>query len=256
MCSGGDRPPSKLAFLLNHKYSPAGLAFDTLKGIDRAKAGVLFAAARQSGHDASLSLVTHWKPVQPNRRTTTDLAGMGVGVYYDDDSYDHDDGEHVMGEVFDESLTAQRFSDADGKSLAFGQLPLDKAEIISETPLNDGTPDQEDFEGYTGNAGMTLERWYHRVAVMLWPSESRFDVLCEAGVKAAVGGLEQMVKQWKRAPKRELAAIKQHVSNSLIGSSLIGRSKSSPLVPRSAATISANTTRSATMMMVMVTTTS
>ena len=56
---------------------------------------------------------------------------------------------------------------------------------------------------------MTLERWYHRAAVMLWPSESRFDMLCEAGVKAAVGGLEQMVKQWKRAPKTRTGSDQQ-----------------------------------------------
>ena len=30
--SDGERPPSKLAFLLDHKYSPAGLAFDALEG--------------------------------------------------------------------------------------------------------------------------------------------------------------------------------------------------------------------------------
>jgi hypothetical protein len=114
-----------------------------------------------------------------------------------------------MGEVFEESLTAEHFSDADGNPLAFGQIPVDEAEIVSETPLNEGQPDKEDFEGYTGNAGMTLERWYHRAAVMLWPEESRFDVLCEPGVEAAVGGLEQMVKQWKRAKKGERAALEQ-----------------------------------------------
>src|SRR6266478_4183010 len=57
---------------------------------------------------------------------------------------------------------------------------------------------KEDFEGYTGNAGMTLERWYHRAAVLLWPIACRFDLLCAAGARAAVGGLEQMVGRWKQ----------------------------------------------------------
>ena len=106
-------------------------------------------------------------------------------------------------------LSAEHFSDAEGNSLAFGRIPLHDDEIVSNQPFNDGEPDKEDFEGYTGNAGMTLERWYHRAAVLLWPAESRFDVLCEAGVEAAVGGLEQMVRRWKHAKKSERENLKQ-----------------------------------------------
>ena len=47
--------------------------------------------------------------------------------------------------------------------------------------LDDGDPSEEDFEDYTGNAGMTLERWYHRAAVVIWPRERHFAVLCGAG---------------------------------------------------------------------------
>jgi hypothetical protein len=198
-----EHSPSKLAILLDHEYSAAGLAFDALKGIDRAKVRVLFAAARQTGIDASLSLVTHW---ESGSAEPSGHYGYGRGRGYD---FDYDEGAHEMGEVFEENVTAQRFRDADGKPLAFGRIRLDKAEIVSETPVNEGEPDKEDFEGYTGNAGMTLERWYHRAAVMLWPEKSRFDVLCKAGVEAAVGGLERMVKQWNRAPETEQPAIKQ-----------------------------------------------
>lgn len=199
---------TKLAVVLDHEYTQAGLTRDALKGIDRAKADVLFAAARQAGCDASLALATKW--VSGSAEPSGDY-GYGYGRSrrrgrYGYDDYD-DDGEHEMGEVFDESLTAEHFSDADGNRLAFGQIPLDDEEIVSETPLSERKPDKEDFEGYTGNAGMTLERWYHRAAIMLWPAESRFDVLCEAGVAAAVGGLEQMVRRWKQARKSEQAAL-------------------------------------------------
>jgi predicted 2-oxoglutarate/Fe(II)-dependent dioxygenase YbiX len=206
------RPITKLAVLLDHEYTQAGLTHDVLKGIDRAKADVLFAAARQAGCDASLALVTKW--VSGSAEPSGDY-GYGYsrsrrrGRYgYDDDDDENDaDGEHEMGEVFDESLTAEHFCDANGNRLAFGQIPLDDEEVLSETPLSERKPDKEDFEGYTGNAGMTLERWYHRAAIVLWPAESRFDVLCEAGVEAAVGGLEQMVRRWKHARKSEQAAF-------------------------------------------------
>lgn len=214
---GNDQPVTKLAVALDHQYSPAGLAYDTLKGTDRAKADVLFAAARQTNCDASVALVTKWvsgsaEPSHDYEYGYSRSRRRGRYRYDDDDSDDDDDGderEHVMGEVFDERLTAEHFSDAEGHRLAFGQIPLDEDEIVSVTPLSQGKPDREDFEGFTGNAGMTLERWYHRAAIMLWPAESRFAVLCEAGVEAAVGGLEQMIQQWKQAQKSEQPALKQ-----------------------------------------------
>jgi hypothetical protein len=208
------QPAHKLAVVLDHEYSQAGLTYDALKGIDRVKAQVLFTAASQIGWDASLALVTKW--VSGSAEPSDDY-GYGSGRsrrggrywddYHDEDSDEGDAGEHEMGEVFDESLTAEHFSDAEGNPLAFGQIPLKDDEIVSETPFDEGEPDKEDFEGYTGNAGMTLERWYHRAAIVLWPAESRFDVLCESGVEAAVGGLGQMVRRWKQAGKSEQESL-------------------------------------------------
>jgi hypothetical protein len=48
--------------------------------------------------------------------------------------------------------------------LCFGRISLEDAEIVAKVPLNEGKPDKEEHEGYTGNEGMTLERWYHRAA--------------------------------------------------------------------------------------------
>ncbi len=204
--------PSKLAVVLDHEYTQAGLTRDVLKGIDRARADVLFEAASQSDYDASLALVTYWQ--SGSAEPSGDYGYSRRHRYdYDEDDEDEDDeddaSEHVMGEVFDESLMAEHFSDADGKPLAFGEVPLEEDEIVSAIPLTDGEPDKEDFEGYTGNAGMTLERWYHRAAIVLWPAESRFDVLCEAGVESAVGGLEQMVRRLKKARKAEQPPLRE-----------------------------------------------
>ncbi len=190
----------KLAVLLDHEYTKAGLTIDTLKGVDRARADVLFAAASQAGCDASLALVTYW------------LSGAAEGgdYGYGYRSYQtEDDGDHQMGEIYDQSLTAEQFSDADGKRLEFGKIPLDEAEIVAAVSLTDGEPSEEDFEGYTGNAGMTLDRWYHHAAIVIWPTERRFDVLCQAGIESAVGGLELIASRIRLAKKSEQAALRQ-----------------------------------------------
>ena len=217
--------PSKLAVILDHKYTEAGLAFETLKGVDRVKANVLFVAAAQSEYDAALALVTYWESgsAEPSGDYGYDYGRRGRYKYgYDDDDHDEEeDGEHEMGEVFDESLTAEHFSDIAGNTLAYGQIPLQEVEIVSAAPIDEGKPDTEDFEGYTGNAGMTLERWYHRAAIVLWPAASRFDVLCESGVDGAVGGLEQMLSQSKKATKSEQPAI--HEQCRAFAGRIIGR---------------------------------
>ena len=58
---GPEKGKRNAAVLLDHENTEAGLAIDTLKGVDRAKADVLFAAASRTGCDASLALVTYWQ---------------------------------------------------------------------------------------------------------------------------------------------------------------------------------------------------
>jgi predicted 2-oxoglutarate/Fe(II)-dependent dioxygenase YbiX len=199
----------KFAIALDHQYSQEGLKIDTLKGVDRARADVLFDAAEQTGCVAHLALLTHWQ------------SGSAEGGDYDDYSYrrrrrygdwsdeEEEEGEtsslsgYEMGEVFDEGLSANHWSDRDGKQILLGQIGLEEQEVVASQPPEAWTISREEFEGYTGNAGMTLERWYYRAAVVIWPQRNHFQVLCGAGTDAAIAGLEAMVQQWKRARKSD-----------------------------------------------------
>lgn len=110
--AGADSPPPKLAVLLDHQYTQAGLTRDALKGIDRAKADILLAAAAEAGCDASLALVTYW---ETGSAEPTENYGRGYGRYRRYDDADEDEGgEYVMGEVFDSSLMAGHFCDGEG----------------------------------------------------------------------------------------------------------------------------------------------
>jgi hypothetical protein len=53
--------PDKLAILLSHRYTRDGLVWDALKGVDRAQAQILAAAAEQAECRAHLALVTLWE---------------------------------------------------------------------------------------------------------------------------------------------------------------------------------------------------
>ncbi|MCB1740325.1 MAG: 2OG-Fe(II) oxygenase, partial [Gammaproteobacteria bacterium] len=53
--------PDKLAIVLQHEYTQQGLALQSLKGIDRARANVLFDALGHTGSHAYLALLTLWE---------------------------------------------------------------------------------------------------------------------------------------------------------------------------------------------------
>ncbi|MFD0329113.1 hypothetical protein ACFQZC_15305 [Streptacidiphilus monticola] len=55
------------------------------------------------------------------------------------------------------------------------------SEVCASTASRDLTPYESEFEGYMGNYGNTLDRWYRRAAIVLWPREQAFAARAEAG---------------------------------------------------------------------------
>jgi len=170
---------NKLAFLLTHHYSQAGLSFDGLKNLDRAKAEILVQAARKADCEAHLALVTLW------------AEGSAEGGYYggDDDDYD-------MEEVYDQTLSAGDWQTLDGQECSFGEIAIAEDEIVADNPLDDDEPDEQEVHEFTGNEGATMERWYHRAALVVWPRQRHFFHLGQAGQKSTVPQLEAMVHGW------------------------------------------------------------
>lgn len=171
---------NKLAFLLAHQYSQAGLSFDGLKNQDRAKAEILIQAARKADCEVHLALVTLWEE------------GSADGGYYGDDA---DDDDYDMDDVYERKLSVDDWQTLDGEDCAFDEIAIAEEEIVAENPLDDEPDDQEVHE-YTGNAGASMERWYHHAALVVWPAHRHFFHLSQAGQKSTVPQLEAMVHGW------------------------------------------------------------
>jgi predicted 2-oxoglutarate/Fe(II)-dependent dioxygenase YbiX len=210
-----DPKPRKLAMTLDHRYTQAGLTLDSLKGIDQSRAEVLFEAAERAGCIAHLALVTLWRLGTAECDYDAYSHGWNNSYHWGDDDEDEEDedgqgsSEYWMGEVLDSSLSVDHWSDHQGRRIQFGEIPLLESEIVADAALDAGDPSEEDFEDYTGNAGMTLERWYYRAAVVIWPRAEHFAVLCGAGTDAALGSLEPMVKRLRRARKADREVLRQ-----------------------------------------------
>ena len=201
-----DESARKLAVTLEHQYTQEGLTWDALKGVDRVKAQVLLEAGRQADCRVYLALLTFHE--------SGEAEGGGGGYGYgrrhrrwDYDDEEDDPGQYSMGEIYDSSLQAEHWSDSEGKGLPIGALSVEQEEVLDPDAIKAVEPEEE-FEGYTGNAGMTLDRWYRHGAIFLWPNRKHFEVLCGAGSWKAVEALEPMVKQLKKASASDAPGLR------------------------------------------------
>ncbi len=194
--TSSENPFLPKAILLDHDYTEAGLSFDTLKGIDRARAEAIFDAARVSNCEAWLGLVTQ-KESGYGEYASGYRRGGRRGRYYD---YDEDDPEdYEMIEVYESEIRASHLSNASGGKLPVEELTLNPEQLVSKTPIDSRKPDKQEFEGYTGNAGMTLDRWYHRAGILIWPECMKFEVLTGQGNETAIEILLSWIETWHDA---------------------------------------------------------
>ena len=163
-----------LVIPLEHAYSEDGLQPDWLKGTDRAQAEALFTAAGSAGLEAHLALVTY--------------RVVGEPEYPIEDEGDPEGME--MGEIIDEELYASSWTDASGASVPLGELRLAPSDFLDGYDLLTEEVARTEFEGYTGNAGMELTRWYHCAAVILWHPKRTGPLLAAKGVMQALAVLE------------------------------------------------------------------
>ena len=166
----------KLAWVLEHEYSEAGLSFDALKNRDAALARLLVAAAGRADcalHAAILHL-EEWGAAS--------YAGGFAGWGWDEP----DDDDLQMEEVEDYRQWLDGWVGPDGDHPPFGEIPLLPEERLPRGALADAEPDEQRVEEATGNAGATVERTYRRAALVLWPESRTLTVVAAGGVDGAV----------------------------------------------------------------------
>lgn len=207
------------AVLLEHSYTEANFSLAGLKGHDRARSRALLAAARELGLAAHLGLVTFHQMGSLDEEyddydynySRRNSRRRGKSRYHDDE--EDDDGEEdasdegEMGEVFEESLSVSHWRDERDLPADFGNFSLDKDEVISKKPLGEGKPDEKEGEGYTGNAGCTMEYWYRRAAVVLWAREAHETILCGHDFDGACRLLSKLARGDAEAFQRLARAV-------------------------------------------------
>ncbi|MBI1830050.1 MAG: 2OG-Fe(II) oxygenase [Planctomycetes bacterium] len=201
-----DPNAGQLVVTLEHEYTEKGIQWDALKGADRATADVLAEAARRANCRAYLGLLTFHQ--MGSGYSSGDDYGYGGRWHTDDDEEDTGSGEYFMDEVIEEELFAAHCKDRAGKSMPFTELVLGQDDMLEPESLFEGEP-REEFEGYTGNAGMTLDRWYRHAAIILWPEKGHFNVVCDQNTRAGVELLKPLCAKWRKAAIKKAPPLRE-----------------------------------------------
>lgn len=188
--------PAKIAWLLDHQYSPAGLSFSALKGADAAKARVLVHAAARARCAVHLGIIHIGESgaAEPGDDYFYRSRGNRHRSYQDEDEEDEEDEDasFTVATIDDTWQYVDEWRDADDGAIEFGRIPLAPGELLPAGALDGEAPDEKRLTEASGNEGATYERSYHRAALVLWRRNRTADVLLQAGVVAVLPYLNQL----------------------------------------------------------------
>lgn len=203
--------PAKIAWLLEHQYSPAGLSFSALKGADAARARVVVQAAARAQCAAHLGIVhigesgaaeTDYDYFYRSRRNR-------YPNYQRDEGDNDEDVSFSVASVDDTWRYVDDWRDIDGGVVEFGRIPLASGELLPAGALDGEPPDEKRLTEASGNEGAAYERSYHRAALVLWRRNRTLDVLLQAGVVAALPYLRQLATDGQRARPEAIAVAER-----------------------------------------------
>ena len=102
------------------------------------------------------------------------------GEWWHDDVYGDDDAPYgepqdiQIHELIDSAVALTHWTGPNGNRLEETSLSVAVGEVCASTPTDVLKPSDSQYEGYMGNWGNTLDRWYHRAAVVIWPRALAF----------------------------------------------------------------------------------
>lgn len=205
---GDDRePPNRLVYLLDHEYTQRGLSWDRLKGTDAQRAALLRAAAEDAGCEAVLALTE----IQETWDTAPGPRGRVELTY-----------------IVNSELSLTWWTGvAGGEPIS---LYVPDEQVCASTPSAALKPYDSEYTRYMGNYGNTMDHWYRRAAVVVWPRQHDFAARAEASPAWALTELRarldagdlgdaqvaaQSVSPFWKAPGPELLEPALHVAAGL-----------------------------------------
>ena len=234
-----ERHPRWLVYLLDHHYSQKGLSWQSLKGSDRTRAAQLL------GTGTALGLNSHLTLAELHETWETEEEYSKHGRFYDEEEDEGEDSkDHTLGDLIDQEYTLKHWLDSEGKKVNFPEHDVPDAMFCWTKANDEFKPFDSMYEGYMGNYGNTLDRWYHRAAIVLWMKKddllSRFAIDSTRTLKAVktvtvknpkegckllreLGPIWNSMDSRDNEQTRELLEIAKHAQSKSIAQEILSR---------------------------------
>ncbi len=207
-------PPERLVYLLDHQYTRQGLRWNLLKNADAKRAALLRQAARELDCETFLALADVHETWACEEPYPADGHRWYEDEDEDEDEDDDEDGEndgdssaaadYELTDLIETDVELRHWVSADGTAEKIATGVAD-AELCMTKPSVDFDPFETEHEGYTGNAGNTVEHWYHRAAIVLWPRSRNFVIRAKASPRWAIAQVAKAFKNGQPQAGHDLA---------------------------------------------------
>jgi 2OG-Fe(II) oxygenase superfamily len=170
--------PKKWVYLLDNQYTQKGLSWKLLKNSDRLRASILRQTAELLGLDIHLALAEIeevWDAYSEDDEYSSRHR------YWESDEEDEDSAEesadsaaddnYVLQELIDGNVELRHWIDARGRPVRKPSVSVYESEMCWTRATDEFSPFKSEYEGYMGNYGNTLDRWYHRAVIVLTPRQ-------------------------------------------------------------------------------------
>lgn len=208
--SAAPERPDRLVYLLDHEYTQLSLAWNRLKNGDRLRAAALRRVAELLDCECYLTLADVHESWSCEETDFDRGYSFGRGSWRrdhwnrrDEDDHDFDENEkeeqdspekYRLTDLCESDIELRHFVGQDGKSSPSMTASPAYSEVCHTKASVDMTPFKSEHEGWMGNYGNTVDRWYHRAAVVLWPQDRNFVILAKASASWAVNELAALLK--------------------------------------------------------------
>jgi Rps23 Pro-64 3,4-dihydroxylase Tpa1-like proline 4-hydroxylase len=195
--------PKKFIYLLDHQYTESSLSWDLLKNKDRFRVDSLIMISEELKLSCYLTLA--------DMRETWECE-MDYDEYTSYRSKRKDDNpeEANPSYIMDTEVVLKHWIDRDGTKISIKGFAVDNASLCYTGDNEMLEPYNSEFEGWCGNYGNTLDRWYHRAAIVLWKKEDYYAVMFEIDIETFMNKISLLLKD--SSSLQELQTILKSVS--------------------------------------------
>lgn len=185
-------PPERLIYLLDHEYTQRSLSWTHLKSSDGVRVAALRTAAERLDCECFLALAEVHETWMCEDDYPRGRYGRRRRRFEEEDEEEEDaDGseEYELIELQDSTIELNHWLDVAGKPIEGIPGTVGDEELHFTKPSSDLDPFKSEHEGYQGNYGNTVDRWYHRAAFVMWPRANTFALRAQASPQWAVDEL-------------------------------------------------------------------